>query len=119
MSGRISGIIFVKADGVQYKAKGSWTYNLGQPKREMIVGSDGPHGYKELPQAASLSGVITDQGDLDVATLLNLTEVDLVLQLANGKSVAFDRGTFTADGDITTEEAEIQVEFMAEKAKEI
>lgn len=116
---RIAGIIFVKANGVQYKAKGSWTYNLGEPKREMIVGADGVHGFKEMPQAAKLEGVITDQADLDVAGLLNTVDADLTLSLNNGKTIAYRNATWTGEGDITTEEAEIAAEFMAESAREV
>lgn len=46
---RVGGVIFVKVDGGQLRAKGEFEYNLGVPKREAIVGMDGTHGYKEDP----------------------------------------------------------------------
>ena len=37
---RRAGIIYVKVDGKQYDAKGAYTYNLGKPKRDAIIGAD-------------------------------------------------------------------------------
>ena len=116
---RIGGTIFFKADGVQYKAKGNWTYNLGNPKREQIVGADGVHGYSEKPQVPMIEGAITDDATLDVSLLQNLVDADVILELANGKTVAMDRSAYTADGDITTDEGEIQVRFEGFNAREV
>jgi hypothetical protein len=111
MSNRVGGIIFVKVDGVQLQAKGSFTYNLGIPKREMVVGADTIHGHKEMPKPAFIEGLITDQDDLDLATLQSITNAEVTLELANGKIVGFSEAVYTADGDGTTEEGEIQVRF--------
>lgn len=117
--GRIGGTLFAKVNGAQVKTKGSWTYNLGNPKREQVVGSDGVHGYKELPQVPYCDGIITDQPDLDVSALQNIVDGDIILELANGKTVAFRNACYAADGDVTTEEGEIQVRFEAEGAREL
>lgn len=65
---RVGGIIFIKANGTQYRAKGNFTYNLGRLKKEKVVGSDGVHGTKVVPQVPFIEGAITDQG-----TCLQLT----------------------------------------------
>ena len=55
---RIGGIIFIKANGETISAKGdSFTYNTGQPKREVVVGADRPHGFKEMIQAPFIEGM--------------------------------------------------------------
>lgn len=46
---RIGGVISLKVDGDMYFAKGNFTYNIGIPRKEGVVGSDRVHGYKETP----------------------------------------------------------------------
>ena len=72
---RRAGIIYVKVDGKQYDAKGAYTYNLGKPKRDAIIGADGVHGYKETPQVAFIEGAVTDSDELDLATLVTADNV--------------------------------------------
>lgn len=50
---RIGGVISLKVDGDMYFAKGNFTYNIGIPRKEGVVGSDRVHGYKETPQIRS------------------------------------------------------------------
>jgi len=42
---RIGGTFTLTIDGEPFKVKGSASINLGQPKREAMVGHDGVHGY--------------------------------------------------------------------------
>lgn len=101
-------------------AKGEFTYNLGLPKREAIVGRDGIHGFKETPQVAYVEGSITDRGTLDVAALAKGTGLTITLQLANGKTIVLGNAYFAADGAIKTDEAEIEVRWEGSSpAKEI
>ena len=82
---RRAGIIYVKVDGKQYDAKGAYTYNLGKPKRDAIIGANGVHGYKETPQVAFIEGAVTDSDELDLATLVTADNVTVTLELNNGK----------------------------------
>lgn len=116
---RVGGIIFVKVDGEQYRAKGSFTYNLGKPKRDAVVGSDGTHGYKELPQVAFVEGVFTDEIGISVEKLLEVKDATVTLELANGKVISYRDSWFAGDGNITTEEGEIAVRFESRNAEEI
>lgn len=116
---RVGGKIFIKVNSVQYKAKGSFTYNIGSDKREGVVGSDGVHGFKVTPQISMLEGVITDSGDLSLKDLTNIEDASITLELANGKVIAFENAWFAGDGNVTTEEGEIAAKFEAESAEEI
>lgn len=116
---RVGGIIEVKANGELYSAKGSWTYNLGRPKRESIVGSDAVHGYKEMPQVPFIEGAVTDRNDLDLTSLLELSDATVTLQLANGKIIVLRNAVFAADGNVTTEEGEVEVRFEGQSAEEV
>lgn len=116
---RVGGIIEFKANGELYSAKGSWTYNLGLPKRDPVVGHDSVHGYKELPQAPKIEGVITDRSDLDLQKLQTLQDATVTLRLANGKIIVLREAFYASEGDVTTEEGEIQALFHGTSAEEV
>lgn len=115
---RRGGIIQVQIDGEIQDAKGVFSYNLGAPKRETIVGADGVHGYKETPQPGFIEGAITDRGNLDLEALVNITDATITLTLANDKTITMGPAWFSGDGTVTTDEGEIQVRFEGKNAKE-
>jgi hypothetical protein len=111
---RIAGMIQLMTDGTVQDAKGSFTYNLGAPKREIVAGADRVHGYKEMPQAGFIEGVITDRGTLDVKALVKGANQTITLTVGNGKTIMLSGGVYTGDGNITTEEGEIAVRWDGE-----
>lgn len=116
---RIGGIVEVKIDGALYKAKGEFTYNLGVNKKEAVVGSDGVHGYKEMPKAPFIEGAITDQVDLDVKALQKASNATCTLSLANGKIIVLKDAWYADDGDVSSEEGEIGFRMEGMSAEEI
>lgn len=116
---RRSGTLFVKVDGVQYDLAGHFTYNLGVEKRETKVGPNGVQGYSGNPQAPFIEGEITDARDVDVKALLALEDVTVTLELANGKTVVQRNSWNVSDGNIGTEQANIQVRFEGRESQEI
>lgn len=116
---RRAGIIFIKVDGEQFDAKGGFTYNLGRPVREGMVGHDAVHGYKELPQVPFIEGEITDRASLDLDNLLTIEDATVTLELANGKVIVLREAWFAGEGSVGTEEANIAVRFEGIEAEEI
>lgn len=114
-----AGILYFKRNGTVLDAKGNFTYNLGRVKREAIIGADRVHGFKEMPQAPRIEGEITDKGDLSVADILNSEDETITLELRNGKTVVLKEAFYSGDGDIGTEEANIQVIFHGMSCEEI
>lgn len=112
---RRAGRIYFKVDGVQYDAKGDFTYNIGNDKRESIVGADGIHGYKSVPQEAFIEGAITDDIDVDLDKLTQLDNVTVTLELANSKTIVLGNAWYAAEGGVTTGEGEIAVRFVSRK----
>lgn len=119
MSNRRSGILFVKIDGVQRDAVGDFTYNLGQPKREALIGADKNHGFKENPQTPFVEGEIRDASDLDLEAFLNIDDATVTLSLNNGKTIVFREAWYAGDGDVGSDEANIQLRFEAISAEEV
>lgn len=116
---RVGGLIALKIDGNQYNAKGNFTYNLGKPKREGVVGAEAVHGFKETPQLAFVEGEITDNDGLDLATLLDATDIVVTLELGTGKVIVLNHAWFAGDGTGNTEEGNIAVRFEADSGEEI
>lgn len=119
MSTRRGGIISLNVNGVVYDAKGNFTYNLGAPLRETILGADRPHGYKETPQVAFIEGEITDSKELKLKDLVNLTKATATLSLANGKTVVLGGGYYAGEGTGNTEEGNIPFRLEGETCEEI
>jgi len=119
MAQRRGGIIQFKVDSILYDAKGNFTYNLGRNKREPIVGADGIHDFKETPQVAYIEGEITDRGNLDIDALLQATSSTVTLLSANGKTVVLKDAWYAGDGDVQTEEGNIQIRFESSSADEV
>lgn len=113
MARPVGGIIRISANGERFDAKGEFTYNLGTPKREAVIGEDGVHGYMEKPQVAFLEGAITDRGTLDYKALTNLRDATVVCELANGRAIAYRDAWFAGEGSAKTREGEVSVRFEA------
>ena len=119
MAQRRGGIIYFKINGALHEAKGNYTYNFGAPKREAIIGSDGVHGFKEIPQVSYIEGEITDRSDLDVEALVNLENATATLELANGKIFVLRDCWYAGDGNVQTEEGNIQIRLEGKSGEEI
>lgn len=118
-SQRRAGIITFQVNGEVYDAKGSFTVNFGRPKREPIIGSDAVHGYKETPQPPMIEGAITDRGNLDIAALVTMTDVIVTLAEANGKTFILRNAWYAGDGNLSTDEAQIDVKFIGASGEEV
>jgi len=116
---RRSGVINIQANGQVFDAVGAFSYNLGQPKREMLVGHDRVHGFKELPQVPFVEGEIRDSSDLDVASVLNLVDATITLKLANGKTIMLRDACQVSEGTGDTEEGKFSVRFEGKQAEEV
>lgn len=116
---RVGGIIEIKVDGTLYAAKGAFTYNLGVAKREAVLGADTIHGYSEKPQEPMIEGAITDQGDLDVKKVMSIKDATATLSLANGKIIVLKDAWYSGDGNIGTEEGEIEFRLSGMSAEEV
>lgn len=116
---RVGGIISLKVDGQVHLAKGNFTYNIGRPRKEGVVGHDAVHGYKELPQIPFIEGEITDSADLSLDSLTGISDATVTLELANGKTIVLRSAWFAAEGTFNTEEGNGTVRFEGLSAEEV
>lgn len=116
---RVGGIIELKIDGQTHSAKGNFTYNLGVPKRDAVVGADAVHGYKETPQVAFIEGEITDRSTVSLDKLTRTSDATIMLRLANGKLIVLRNAWFAGEGTGNTEEGNIGVRFEGMSGEEV
>jgi hypothetical protein len=116
---RVGGIIFLKVNSQQLKAKGNFTFSLGKPVASAVVGADAVHGYMERPQAAYIEGEITDSVDMSLEALVATRNATVTLELANGKVIALREAFYASEGVGNTEEGNVAVRFEGISAEEI
>lgn len=116
---RVGGIISLKVNGDMYYAKGAFTYNLGKPKKEGIVGADRVHGYKETPQIPFIEGEVTDRQEMSLEDLLAVEDATITLELANGKVIMLRDAWNASEGTGNTEEGNVAVRFEGISAEEV
>lgn len=119
MGNRIAGTIAIQVNGEVYDAVGAFTYNLGAPKREMLVGADRVHGYKEQPQIPFIEGEFRDSSSIDLGVLTSIVDATVTVKLANGKTFMLRNACWASEGDVETEEAKIKVRFEGMSGEEI
>lgn len=118
MAQRVGGTISFSVNGERHLAKGSWTYHLGTPKREAVVGADEVHGFKETQQVPFIEGEITDRANLDLKAFMEMSDATATLELANGKSINLYDAYNASDGTASSEEGAIPVRFEGKTAEE-
>ncbi len=115
---RLAGTAYVSVDGTTYMLAGDLAYNPSKVTRETLTGQDGVHGYAEKPHPGSISGTFRDAGDLTVADFNAMTNVTVVAELANGKTVV-GRGMWTVDAqEVKTAEGTFEVKWESKDVKE-
>jgi len=119
MSNRLAGRFFFNVDGVQQDAKGQFTYQLSGENRTAIVGPDRVHGFSAEVKVPFIEGKVTDRGSLDVAALQALEDTTVTLELQNGKVIVLRDAWFAGEGNISTDNAEIDVRFEGLGCEEV
>src|SRR5262245_47052086 len=116
---RRAGIISFRVNGEQFDAKGSFSYSLGEPKRDAVIGSDAVHGFTEKPQVPYIEGQITDRASMNLRALLQMEDETVTLALGNGKTVSLANAWYAAEGKGESEEGNIEVRFEGLSAEEV
>lgn len=119
MTQRRAGLISFAVDGVRYEAEGAFTTNLGEPKKEMLVGSDGVHGYKEEPQVPFIDGKLRDSDTFDRRAFVQMKDKTVTLEQANGKVFVLRDAVYAGDGTMDSGDGTMDVRFEGVSADEI
>lgn len=86
-NGLLAGTASLSIDGTTYMITADFKYKPASRKRESLSGMDGVHGYKESISPPYISFNLRDWGGLTVADINKMTDVTVVAELANGKTI--------------------------------
>ena len=108
---RLAGIAYLSVDGQTYMLSGDLAYSPSKVTRETLIGQDAVHGYSEKPHAGFISGTLRDSGTLTVAKFNAMTNVSVVCELANGKTI-LGRNMWTVEAqEVKTMESTFDVKW--------
>src|SRR3954470_2252814 len=118
-SRRLAGVAFISVDGRTYRLAADAAYSVSRVSRETLIGQDTVHGYSEKPYAGFISATLRDGGDLTVADFNAMTNVTVLLELANGKRVS-GRNMWTVEAqEVKSQEATFEVRWESDFVEEI
>lgn len=110
-SNRLAGTASVTTNGVTIMVAGQFKYSPSTVKRETLTGMDRVHGYKEKPSAPYISCQVRDSGGTTVADFNDMTNVTVVAELANGKTI-IGTGMWTVESqEVDSEDAVFDVRW--------
>lgn len=108
---RLAGVAYLSVDGRSYMLSGDLAYGVSAVSRETLVGQDAVHGYAEKPHAGFISGTLRDAGSLTVADFNAMSNVSVVVELANGKTIT-GRNMWTVDAqEVKSMDATFEVKW--------
>lgn len=115
----LAGTAYVTIDGKSYTLVGELGYRVSQGTRETLKGMDGIHGYKETPTEGMIKGAFRDSGTLSVKTLADASDITVVAELANGKTIV-GRNMWRAGEpvEVDTEEAKFTIQWESADVRE-
>lgn len=116
---RIGGIAYVKWDGKQIEARGSWKSNVLPTTREGIAGQDGVHGYKEMPRVPTFQGDVSYVRGISIEELHKIEDATITLELANGKTHILRNAWFADESEVDAEEGSFPVKFEGLSGEEL
>jgi len=111
MAGRVAGICYVKADGMQLEVKGGVEAPLVKVNRETVMGLAGVAGFKEIAQRpfVKVSAVFTR--DFPINTLVGSTNMTITTEFANGKVYTLTNAYLEGETVSNGEEGTAELEF--------
>ena len=90
---------------------GQFKYRPSKVERTSLTGMDGVHGYKEKPIPGYISCQIRDSGGTTVSGFNGQTNVNVIAELANGKTI-IGNGLWTVNAqEVESEEATFDVRW--------
>jgi hypothetical protein len=118
-SQRRAGIATLSINGTSYDVVSDASYFVSTVKRDTLTGQSGVQGYSEMPVAGYISATIRDNGGMTVASFNQMTSVNCVLTLANGKQVYGDGMWNTEADEVKTQEGTFSIKFEGSPVLEI
>lgn len=110
-SNRLAGTAYVTVNGVTVMVAGQFKYRSSKVERSSLVGMDSVHGYKEKPIVGFISCQLRDGGGTSVLGINEQTNVNVIVELANGKTIIGKSLWSTGAPEVDSEEATFDVRW--------
>lgn len=115
---RLAGVANLSVDGRRYMLADGLQYGVSTVERTSLVGQDRPHGYSEKPRVGFVSATLRDAYGMSVADFNAMTNVSVVAELANGKTIV-GRNMWTVEAqEVNTMEGTFAVRWEGEFVEE-
>lgn len=92
---QLTGKATVKVDGSELLTDVDSTLNLGGSSREFINGPNGPQGYRETPEAPSLTSTVRHTADTDLIALGRITNATVIFTTDTNDAYVLRRAAVT------------------------
>lgn len=110
---RLAGLASIFIAGTAYQGVGDLEYQPTATKREALYGLDGGfQGWGETGEAPYIKCKFRDDGTLPIGALWNMVNVQVVAQLANGKTVSGAQMTPMEAIAVRNEDGTYEVKWM-------
>lgn len=116
---RLAGTASLNVNGKPVLLKGNFAWKPDGATRESLTGLDGYHGYKEQRMPGEIRATLRDWNGISVTDLAELTNIPIVVTLANGKTVAGRGMTPTEQPSATADDAEIEIVWQGPSVREV
>lgn len=117
-SNRLAGTAHVSVNGLSIMVAGDFTYSPSKVVRETLTGMDFVHGYKEKPSPGFISCRVRDSGGTSVEDFNNQTNVTIVAELANGKTIIGEGLWTVRTQEVNSEDAVFEVRWEGRSVTE-
>lgn len=111
MGKRIAGTCYVKCDGAQFDITGGMEAPLMDVKREVVMGTSGPAGYKETAMEPYIKVTVAFRDDLPIDTLKDNTDMTVTAEFANGKVYTLSGAYLRGEPAVNGEEGTVELDF--------
>ena len=114
---RIAGTCTVRVDGVPIALGSALTISPAAYNREGQVGLGGVVGYTETPRVPSIEIECRTSEDLDIETLVGVTNATVSAELGNGETWTLSNAWQAGEPDINAADGTITFKFEGTKCE--
>ena len=114
---RIAGTCTVRVDGTILPLGGTLTVSPGAYNREGQAGLGGVVGYTETPRVPWIEVECRTPSDLDLETLLDMTNGTVSAELGNGETWTLSNAWHSGEPDLSGSDGTITLRFEGTKCE--
>ncbi|MDR2390912.1 MAG: phage tail tube protein [Planctomycetota bacterium] len=116
---RVAGIIFVKIDGEQVPARGSFEFRLSGVQNETVDNADGTTGIGGAFHGGYIKGTLSNYNSIDLRKFREMEGVTVTLELANDKVVIAKDAYQVDEMAVNVETGEAPIQFDSDNVEEM